>query len=40
MSNGREFKANTGEIEDFAVEIATQHIDVPQISKWLQGHTS
>ena len=40
MLNGQEFKANTGEIEDFAVEIATKRIDVPQISRWLQGHTS
>lgn len=27
-----------GEIEDFAVDIATEHIDVPRISDWLQSH--
>ncbi len=38
--NGQEFKTNPGEIEDFAVEIATKHTDVPQISRWLQDHTN
>jgi len=38
--NDQSFKANVGEIEDFAVEITTKHIDTPQISKWLQDHTS
>ena len=37
--NGINFAAKPGEIEDFAVEIATMHIDVPQISSWLQEHT-
>ena len=32
------FSANTGEIEDFAVEVATKHLDVPQISSWLKQH--
>jgi death-on-curing protein len=38
--NGLEFNANLGEIENFAVEIATQHIDVPQISGWLRSHVT
>ncbi len=33
------FTAHPGEIEDFAVDIATKHIDVPQISNWLRQHT-
>lgn len=33
------FTAQPGEIEDFAVDIATKHIDVPQISNWLQSHS-
>ena len=37
--NGINFAAKPGEIEDFAVEIATMQIDVPQISSWLQEHT-
>ena len=36
--NGITFAAKLGEIEDFAVEIATMQIDVPQISSWLQEH--
>ncbi len=34
------FRADVGEIEDFAVEIATKHIDVPKISKWLKRHNN
>jgi death-on-curing protein len=34
--NGVEFKAKTGEIEDFAVRIAIEHLDIPAISNWLQ----
>ena len=37
--NGITFAAKPGQIEDFAVEIATMQIDVPQISSWLQEHT-
>lgn len=29
-----------GELEDYAVKIATDHIDIPQISIWLQDHTN
>jgi death-on-curing protein len=36
--NGASFSAKTGEIEDFAVKIATRHIDVPDISLWLKAH--
>lgn len=32
------FTMQPGEIEDFAVDIATKHTDVPQISSWLQRH--
>ena len=32
------FKPQIGEIEDFAVAIATKHIDVPEIANWLQAH--
>jgi death-on-curing protein len=38
--NKIEFTAHSGEIEDFAVDIATKHIDVPRISNWLQSHTA
>ena len=36
--NGHHFVAQTCEIEDFAVEIATGHLDVPAISSWLHRH--
>ena len=36
--NGSIFTAEVGEIEDFAVKIAIEHLDVPQISIWLQRH--
>ncbi len=32
------FTAQPGELEDFAVDIATKHTDVPQISNWLRSH--
>ena len=38
--NGLKFKAIPGEIEDFAVKIATEHIDVPAISTWLHDHSA
>lgn len=36
--NGFNFTAKTGEIDDFAVKIAVDRIDIPQISSWLQTH--
>ena len=36
--NGFKFIAKTGEIEDFTVEIAIKHLDIPQISEWLNIH--
>ena len=36
--NGLNFIAKTGEIEDFAVNISTDRLDVPIISAWLDKH--
>ena len=36
--NKLKFKFITREIEDFAVKIAVDHLDVIQISKWLEHH--
>ena len=36
--NGLTFSFNSGEIEDFAIEIAIQKLDVPQIVDWLHTH--
>jgi len=37
--NGFDFVASSGEIEDFAVHIATSKLDVPAIVKWLDKHS-
>lgn len=36
--NNIRFTANPGEIEDFAVQIATDRLDVPTIVLWLREH--
>lgn len=38
--NGHTFVAKPGELEDFAVLVATDHLDMPIISAWLQAHAS
>ncbi len=35
--NGVEFIAKAGEIEDFAVQIAVERLDVPVITVWLKA---
>ena len=37
--NNVTFSAKTNEIENFAVRIATDHLDIPQIVEWLRRHT-
>jgi len=37
--NDYNFKANKGEVEDFAVRIAIDKLSVEQISEWLESHT-
>lgn len=34
------FKAKKGELEDFAVRVATKHLDVPTIVDWLKNRCS
>lgn len=34
------FRFKAGELEDFAVKIATDHLDVPVIAEWLQAHST
>lgn len=36
--NNIAFKAQTSEIEDFAVRVAVEKLDVPKIAHWLQSH--
>ncbi len=37
--NGYKLTARPKELEDFAVKIATDHLDVPAIAAWLQSHS-
>ena len=38
--NGLGFNANKGELEDFAVKIATEKLDIAEIAEWLKSHTA
>lgn len=38
-TNDWEFVAQKGEIEDFAVRVAVEHLDVPVIAAWLRAHS-
>lgn len=37
--NGVSFRGPKGSIEDFAVKVAVDHLDVPAIAQWLQKNT-
>ncbi|CAN5458005.1 type II toxin-antitoxin system death-on-curing family toxin [soil metagenome] len=37
--NGFRFTAKKGELEDFAVAIAVEHLDVPAIAMWFKAHS-
>jgi death-on-curing protein len=37
--NELHFEAKQGEIENFAVQVATEHSDVPAIAAWLRTHS-
>ena len=37
--NGCVFVAKKGELENFAVKIAVEKLDIPQIADWLKQHT-
>ena len=36
--NGYSFVARCGELEDFAVRVATDHLDIDAIADWLKCH--
>ena len=38
--NHVQFSAESGEIEDFAVQVATHKLDIPADVSWLQDHTA
>ena len=37
--NGVQFVAKKGELEDFAVQVAVEHLDVPTVAAWLRAHS-
>jgi death-on-curing protein len=37
--NGAALDIKRGELEDFAVRVAVDKLDVPEIAKWLQDHS-
>jgi death-on-curing protein len=37
--NGVELTALPKELEDFAVQVAVEHLDVPTIAAWLRAHS-
>lgn len=37
--NGYSFVARCGELEDFAVRVATDHLDIDAIADWLKRHS-
>jgi death on curing protein len=38
--NGKKFAAKKGELEAFAVFVATEHLSVTDIAGWLKAHSS
>lgn len=36
---GYEFRMDKGELEDFAVQVAVERLDVPVIAAWLKAHS-
>lgn len=39
MRGGVQLTATPLELEDFAVQIAVEHLDIPTIAAWLKAHT-
>ena len=37
--NSRHLTATSGELEDFAIQVAVEHLDIPAIVDWLNGHS-
>ena len=39
LRNGMQLTATPKELEDFAVQVAVEHLDVPTIAAWLRFHS-
>jgi death-on-curing protein len=40
VRNHRQFDANRGEVEDFAVKVAVEKLTIQQIAEWLREHST
>lgn len=40
LRNGTKLTATPKELEDFAVKVAVNKLDVPEIAKWLKSHST
>ena len=38
-NNGYAIEAQEGEIEKFALTIATEKLEIPEIARWLEKHS-
>lgn len=38
MRNGKKLTATPQALENFAVQVATEHLDIPAIAAWLETH--
>jgi death-on-curing protein len=38
--NGVATKISDKELEDFAVQVAVEHLDIPTVAAWLQSHST
>jgi len=38
--NSQKFLAEKGELEDFAVKVATDHLPIDEIAEWLEKHST
>lgn len=37
--NGRDLSCSPKELEDFAVRVATEHLEIAAIAAWLEAHS-
>jgi len=37
--NGRRLTASVGELEDFAIRVATNHLNIDEVASWIDSHS-
>ncbi len=40
VRNGRRLTASASELEDFAIRVATNHLNIDEVASWLDSHSS